>query len=254
MSTVDYHTVYVLHQRPYTDSKILVELLSRKYGRVNAVHRASKKSRSSGGLAYFRSMEAKWGGKGQLKTLHAIEPNTSAEVFALEGKTLFCGLYLNELLTRALAESDESALEESGVIFNLYEQSLKKLAKNTTLKEVEPVLRKFEYCLLAALGFGVDFSSDTGGNSIEEDLQYGLVAGEGFSPVQISDESAEPRLEHGATYAKDKILTLPGKAILAIGAGDFSAPESLKYAKLMSRILLPLVIGDRPLKSRELFV
>lgn len=250
MSSVDYHTTYVLHQRPYTDSKILVELLSQKYGRVSAVHRASKKSRASGGLAYFRSMEAKWGGKGQLKTLHAIEPSLNFQAVVLEGKTLFCGLYLNELLTRALPESDESAMEDAGIIFHLYEQSLKKLAKIKALREVEPILRKFEFNLLATLGFGMDFSSDTHGEKIQQSEHYILVVGEGFRLVDKHNDT----LAYQDTYPQEITQLLSGEVIAAIEIGDFSQPETLKGAKLITRKLLPLVIGERPLKSRELFV
>lgn len=240
MNSVDYHAVYILHQRPYTDSKILVELLSQKFGRVSAVFRASKKSRSTGNIAYFRSMEAKWAGKSQLKTLHALELNTNSAPIVLEGKILYCGFYLNELLTRSLPESDESAFEESNIIFHLYEQTLKKLAKLTELKEVEPVLRRFEFILLSTLGFGLEFTHDVNGREIQQNIYYQLNPGEGFSPC-------EPEPSDGTR------LLLRGSTISLIAMGDLDEPETLKSAKWISRIMLPLAIGDKPLKSKELF-
>ena len=239
MSTVDYHTVYILHQRPYTDSKILVELLSQKFGRVSTVFRASKKARNAGTLANFRAMEAKWSGKGQLKTLHSLEASLNSTPCVLSGKALFCGFYLNELLTRALPESDESAFEEASMVFTLYEQTLKKIEKIQEIKEVEPALRRFELFLMATLGFGLDFTVDAHGNAIDESKAYAFSMGEGFSLVSGVNEIRES--------------LFPGYVISALSKGDFSKLETLKFAKFLSRKMLPLAIGDRPLKSRELF-
>ena len=46
---------------------------------------------------------------------------------------------------------------------------------------------------------------------------------------------------------------LPGSALLALAQGEFT-PMSKRVAKVLCRDLLKPLIGDKPLKSRELFV
>lgn len=46
---------------------------------------------------------------------------------------------------------------------------------------------------------------------------------------------------------------LPGSELLALAQGEFT-PMSKRVAKVLCRDLLKPLIGDKPLKSRELFV
>jgi DNA repair protein RecO (recombination protein O) len=122
-------------------------------------------------------------------------------------------------------------------IFLLYEHSLQRLAAQHPL---EPILRQFELHLLESLGYGIDLTMDA--KSIEPlvaELNYCLDPAQGF---YAADESVPVN------------FLFSGEHIAALAAGDFSTPETRQTAKRITRTLLRPLLGNKPLKSRELFV
>lgn len=223
---------YILHARPFRDTSLIIDCLTRDWGRLSLLARGWRagKSRQKPALQPFTPMLLSWQGKSDLKTL--IHAETAGAHFPLQGLGLYAALYLNELLVRLLPVQDAHV-----VLTAVYEEALAALLPVTTVLAAEPVLRRFELNLLAHLGYGFDFSADAQGQPIRPDWLYHFVPEHGFSPA----------LPHG------RGLALPGAHLLAMAAQDWSERAVQRSAKALLRAVLQPLLGARPLLSRELF-
>ena len=226
---------YILHQRPYTDSRVILEFFTCHQGLVHAVARAPGK-RDKAKFEVFQPVNVEFSGASELKTLRYCEqiPESTA---TLSGTSLFCGLYLNELLQRLLSPG-----EPFTDLFSYYETTLHRLRNGAALTNLESTLRKMEFFLLAQLGFALDFSTCyTTGSPVNPDNTYRYVVGEGFSEANGA----------GSLYSRE--IRMPGSHLLAIAGGELENPEVLRTAKVISRRALAPLLNGKPLKSRELF-
>ncbi|MBC3766860.1 DNA repair protein RecO [Neptunicella marina] len=221
---------FILHKREYRETSYLVDAFCVGQGKVSFVAKGvrSAKSGLKSLLQPFQPVELQFYGKHQLKNLAACE--SVGRSINLQGKSLYCGLYLNELLNRLLL-SDYPCDE----LFEHYQQSLLQLAAGNDL---EPVLREFELNLLQDLGYGFDFSADATQNAIAPDGTYQWIAEQGFVPVYATQQ-----LKH----------VFIGADLLAVAGFDWTA-SSMSAAKLLCRMALQPLLGSKPLKSRELFM
>ncbi len=226
--------VYVLHQRRYSDSRMILELWAEHSGRIAGLFRIGRKPGSAAPML-FSPYEAQWRGRSELKALTVFEPAGQGGL-RLSGIGAMCGLYLNELLIRCIQPGDPHPR-----VFSVYQQALTDLQPVAELPQAEPVLRYFELRLLEQLGLAVNFfyCSDSG-NPILAHAHYELVVDAGF---RKSESGHDPRRG---------IFT--GHEILATGQFALENAGQRRAAKWMTRQLLAPVLGDRPLKSRELFV
>ena len=225
---------YVLHTRPWRDTSLLVEYFSREQGRVSLVAKGAKSRKHRGGspaalLQPFTPLQCSWSGRSQLRTLTDCESLGPALV--LPGRRLYSGLYMNEVLARLLHHDDPH-----GKLFDHYAAVLVLLAEG---EDEEVPLRQFELVLLEELGYGFDLACDG---------QSGApLDGEGWYHFHE---------EHGLVRAPDQGMDrLPrylGADLLQVAAGDFTA-GARRCAKRLMRQALTAYLGDRPLKSRELF-
>ena len=230
MNRVALTPVYVLHRRPYRNTSLLVELFSKEHGRVSAVARSARgpKSRYRGNLQAFIPMQASWSGHGELKSLNALE--LEGGFYPLMGKTLVCGLYLNELLLRLLQRHDPYPR-----LYQLYEQTLKLLVKADAF---EHSLRLFEKNLLCELGYGLLLHCEAKtGAPIQDQHHYRYQPELGF----IRSVEAE---------TQDYLFC--GKSLLDLEREELENEQSLKDAKRLMRMALNLHLGDKPIASREL--
>lgn len=234
---VDEQPAFIVHSRKYTDSRIIVELLTRDYGRVSGVLRQSSKSKRQFKVQPFSPLLVTWKGKSALKSLWQAEALSAP--LPLIAENLFCGLYLNELLLRCLPQDDSCE-----PIFDLYLKTITQLSKlnaRTGSIELETTLRCFEFQFLTELGFGINFELDRNEKKITGDSQqrYRFAVEEGFVPV------IDGELPLGVEY--------PAASLVAIREQNYET-ESLRLAKRLSRQAFYPLLGDKPLKTRELFV
>ena len=228
---IELQPAYILHTRPYRDTSMLLDVLTRDAGRIGLVARGvrSRKTPKRNLLNPFTRLLVSYQGKTDLKLLTHFEAESMP--LSLNGNYLFSGFYLNELILRLLPEMD--AHED---VFQLYERSLTELAQR---QELEPILRRFELQLLESLGYGIHFEADANsGEVIVATENYCLDPTQGFF-------AATPDIPQHFLFA--------GKHIVAIAANDFSLPELKQTAKRITRILLKPLLGNKPLMSRELF-
>ena len=221
---------YVLHARPYSDSSLILDCFAEEFGRVSLLAKGARnpKSRQRQLCQPFQPLILSWQGKSDLKTLTHIEMQGTDYRF-LQGDYLYSGFYLNELLLRTLSVGD-SAPE----LYQLYGTALGELLRQQPL---EPSLRRFELALLAERGYGVDLQREA----------------DHHTPLQAQacyhwyPESGWWRAAGDAPGAFD------GAHLLAIGSDELDNSDVLKTAKRLSRLLLKPLLGEKPLRSRELF-
>ncbi len=216
---------YVLHRRAYRETSSIVDFLSMEHGRVAGVARGTRGGRARP-VEPFTRLEVGWRGKGRMVTVTACE---TVHRWRLDGRRLFAGMYLNELMMRALPPEEEVA-----DLFRVYEAALAALEAG---EDLEPTLRVFEKCLLREIGYGLTFDIDaTDGGALREDQVYEFVDGEGFHAVAAGTPGA-----------------WRGAVLKGIADDRYDAPGVRRAAKAILRRALKPHLGDRPLASRELF-
>ncbi len=106
----------------------------------------------------------------------------------------------------------------------------------------EATLRLFEKRLLAEIGFGLVLDHDIGDNSpVVADAVYDYVLDRG--PVRINPER----------YARGQGVRVNGASLMALAHDALDDSTALRDAKLLMRAALARHLGDKPLRSRELF-
>ena len=222
---------YVLHGRPYRESSLLLEVLSREHGRVGLVARGARGSRSrwKNVLQPFRPLLLSWNQKGELGTLTAADQVASPP--ALLEESLFCGLYTNELTLRFLQRSDPHP-----GLFENYRALVSELAAGV---DPQPLLRTYEYQLLRAAGFGLQLEFESGSsNPVTAEAWYLYVP-----------ESGPVKCEYDVNKKNDLVS---GAALIALKSGNIE-DQYLAELKALMRRLIRFNLGDKPLNSQALF-
>jgi DNA repair protein RecO (recombination protein O) len=226
---VDAHPCYVLHQRPYRETSLLLEVLSGTHGRTGVIARGAK--RKSGGatalLQPFQRLILAWSGRGELGVLVSVEPD--GHHLNLQAGGLLAGFYLNELILRLLHRHDPHP-----ELFAAYETALQGLHAGMA---DESVLRLFEFKLLQSIGYGLVLDRDVvTGEPVMADRIYRFEAEKG--PVLIDS------MESGGVH---------GQTLLELARGRLESTLALQEAKKLLRTELGRQLGGRPLASRSLY-
>jgi DNA repair protein RecO (recombination protein O) len=222
---------FVLHSYPYKETSLIVDLLTRDFGRVALIAKGAKRPHSQlrGVLQTFQPLSASWTGKNELRTL------TDAEwvggMLPLEKTALLCGFYLNELLVKLTARDDAHP-----VLFDHYVSTLNQLAHN----EPPPiVLRKFEMALLKETGVAADFTRCIATHEkVRPEVQYVLEPERGPRPARASDGA--PRVS--------------GQTLLDMEHADYADPATQSQSKQLMRFLLAHHLGGAPLNTRQILI
>jgi DNA repair protein RecO (recombination protein O) len=222
---------FVLHNRPYRESSVMLEVLSREHGRVGLVARGARGARSrwKSILQPFRPLLLSWSQRGELGTV--TDADQVAAPPALSGEPLFCAIYANELLVRFLQRSDPHA-----GLFDHYNRMLADLAGG---ESTQRVLRLFEYRVLTAAGFGLQLEHESGSeHRLQPEAWYLYQPESGPLPREPANGEIEGLVS--------------GAALLALKSGDIGE-QHLKELKLLMRKLIRHHLGDRAIKSQQLF-
>ncbi len=232
---VSLEPAYVLHQRPYQDSGLLLEVFSPNYGRVGLVARGVRKAKGrwQSLLQPFVPLLLSWSGRGELGTLVDAEMSGAAQ--PLKGALLLSGFYINELLTRLLHRHDPHP-----ELFEYYQSLLLQLSllgEGDGQLPLQQRLRLFEKQLLEELGYALVLGHDViTGAVIEADTSYSYRLGAG--PVAVTHD----------------LLVVRGRSLLALAAGNLLDADVLRDAKRLLRAALDQQLGGRPLHSRQLMM
>ena len=227
-ASADLEDAFILHAWPYQETSQILEALGAQHGRVGLVARGARRpsSRWRSVLQPFLPLRLSWVGRGSLYTLRSAEPASFAP--ALDGLALMGAFYLNELILNFVRRGDPHP-----GLFIAYSQALAELRAGG---DPEPALRRFEFQLLAEVGYGLNLDQD-----VLNDVP--------LDPAAVY----EYRLEQGPVPAAagHDGLTFSGSELLAIGRGEFSSPAILRMAKRLFRAVLAHYLDGRVLKTRE---
>jgi len=229
---IDNQACFLLHSYSWRETSLIFEGFSREHGRLPMVAKGARRPTSAlrGTLMAFQPLEISWSGRGEVKTL--TQAAWQGGQALLGGVGLLCGYYLNELLLRLLAREDAHP-----ALFDAYAWTLAQLAAN---QPYEPLLRAFELILLREAGYAPTLDRDADSDkAVETAAEYLFIAERG--PVRVLEQRGE-------------LPSIPGRVLLAMAAGDFSAPETLAHAKTLMRRLIQYHLGGQALESRRILM
>jgi len=222
---------FILHHRPFRDSSQILDIISGDHGKLALVARGSRAARSrlKGVLRPFMPLSLSWVQRSDLGTL------TGAEVcgapIALSGDALLSGFYVNELLLHFLHRHDP----QPG-IFDIYARTIEALA---AADSIAACLRQFEIELLRQLGYALNFDHEA----------------DSYDPLQ-RERHYEYRFEQGPVRVQRSsgAMVFSGAQLLAIGAGRFEEPETLRASSRLLREVIGFHLGGKELKSRKVLL
>lgn len=226
MNRIELTPAFLLHRRPYKNNSLLLDFLSRDFGKICLIGKGIRKSQRS--IQMFQCLRISFVGRGDLQTLSNWEIDDTPRHFV--GETLILGLYANELIVRLLHQNDPHI-----AIFNEYQSLIKQI---NTLNQPSQywLLRIFEHHILAALGYGLNCQTDIHGGDIEPNKYYEYKLQSGFSPHSEGKISGDLL----NFLQKKDFLKIPNET-------------QLIACKNLNRQRLLQLLGGKPLNSRSLF-
>jgi DNA repair protein RecO (recombination protein O) len=222
---------FVLHSYPFKETSLVVELLTRGFGRVAVVAKGARRPKSAlrGVLMAFQPLLVSWSGKGELHTL--LRAEWDGRYRSLKGLPLICGFYLNELILKLTARHDPHER-----LFDTYAQTLGALLVSS---DPATILRTFEKNLLRELGYAVMLDRDVAsGQPIAAEQRYTYVVERG--PVGAGDDARAMGVE------------LLGQTLLDMQADVYSSALTQQQSKVLMRTLINHYLGDQVLHTRQL--
>jgi DNA repair protein RecO (recombination protein O) len=206
-------TAYVLHRYDWSESSVILDLLTREQGRLSVAAKGAKRpySQLRPVLLPFQRIHVTLGRvpasapsdaeASDVQTLRSAEWAGGAAM--LTGAALFSGFYLNELLMKLLARHDAHP-----ALFDVYAQTLPRLAAPEEA-QVQSALRAFELTLLREVGVLPDLSLATLTlDVVRADARYSLLPEAGVGQTRGDADLAgatliglQAALQHGSLPA-----------------------------------------------------
>lgn len=221
---------YLIHHRRYREKSHIVHLFTQEYGRVDGILRQIPPPQ-------YQPIRLQATGKSELKNLTKLEILNQPVFF--HGDAFFAGFYLNEIVLRLCPL--EEAMPQTFQQYQLILLQLQLLATHEhALLFLRQILRQFEHVLLQELGYAIDFSIDANQQVIQHEQNYQFQLNDGFMPVaQASRSSMSGWL----------IATMQNYE-----QGQDFTHEQLQLLAKLYRQMISSLLGDRPLKSRQLWI
>jgi len=227
---------WVLTTRAYRDTSLIVDCFTLNHGRISVVAKGAKQKRSRfrGLLQAFNCLNISWlEGNSDLYTLTDVEEIPHSSKF-LTGTALYCGFYLNELMTRLLHQHDPHPL-----LFDVYQDALG-LISDAEKSDLQRILRIFEKRMLQSIGYGLVLTHEAeSGDAVQSDMLYSYIPDVGLVSSNERNLNKSSRCIRGST-------------LLALETEQPMDAEGNVECKNMMRQILRYYLGDKPLKSREL--
>ncbi len=223
---IEQHPAFVLHARPYRETSLLLECLTREHGRLGVVARGVRGERSRlkrAQLEPFQPLLLDLLLRGELATLTAVE--TVGTPSRLSGDRGLAGLYLNELVVRLTGRQDPSP-----GLFDAYTQTLTRLGSAESLAWS---LRRFERDLLRSIGYGLQ-------------LEHEADTGEPLLPQAHYRYQAE---QGAVRCAAGSARTPRGSDLLALAHDRMPDEHGLRALRHMMREIIRFHLGGAELRA-----
>jgi DNA repair protein RecO (recombination protein O) len=244
---------FVLHSIAYSESSLIVELLTENQGRLSVIAKGAKRKGSAlrSVLMPFQPIEIAVSGKSELKTL------TKAEWlggYAMPvGDALICGFYVNELIMKLLPKEDPHP-----DLFTAYQRCVALLGQEVADGSgLDTALRTFEWQLLREVGYAPDLSVASNGSRLEVDREYRYFAGVGFrSEALAARETSHLETVQGQTIAALSALSAVNSSSENIDAAKvlLSSATTKMQAKRLTRSVLNHALDGQKLNSRQILI
>lgn len=231
MARTELAPAFLLHHRPFRDSSLLLDVLSREHGRLALVARGARgaRSRLKGILRPFMPLRMSWVLKRDLGTLTGAE--LDGPPIALTGDALLSGYYANELILNLQHRHDPQP-----EVFAAYRDTVLALA---AADNPAPALRIFEIELLRLLGYALNLDHDAASHAdLAPDMHYEYRPEQG--PVRVQRSSGE--------------MVFSGAELIAIRDGRFDDADCLRCAGRLMRHVVHHHLGGKELKSRKVLI
>ncbi len=222
---------FLLHHRPFRDSSLLLDVLTKDHGRLALVARGARSARSGlrGVLRPFLPLKLSWVQRSDLGTLTGAE--LDGRLLQLSGDVLLSGYYLNELLLHFLHRHDPQP-----EVYRAYRDTVTALGQSAN---TAAVLREFELELLRLLGYGVVTEEVPATEAdLQRDAFYEYRPDQG--PVRVQRTEGD--------------LVFAGEDLIGIRDRRFDEPRVLRAAGRLLRALISHHLGGRELKSRKVLL
>jgi DNA repair protein RecO (recombination protein O) len=230
---IDDEPAWILQHKPWRESSLWLTIFTQQQGRLNVLAKGARRPKSPwrGLLQPFTPLRLSCRGRTDLLTLTAAEKDHDRPAPKLQGKGVWLGYYLNELLLRFLYPYDTSP-----TLFQLYQQQLTALANAKNAADIENSLRFFEKHLLDESGYGLSLTPAM--DVAKTTQKYTYYPGKGIFP-----------------YVSDNMpgIHIQGSCLQSLQQGKPLSQECLPAAKQLLRRELARHLGHKPLKSRLLF-
>ena len=228
---VEHTPCYILHRRDYSESSLILEILSREHGRVSLIAKGAKRNKKQQGISYslYQEYLMSWVSKSELGTLIDVELATI--MTSMSPKQMMTGFYMNEIILRLLHKH-----ESHPELFDSYNSTVRELSNDNT---EQVLIRYFEKILLQSLGYGVIFDQDLNtGKDIVADVNYYYKLD--FGPTSNKQDS-------GAG------IPVSGSTLIGLNNETLMDTKNKNEAKRLLRSLLNQYLGEKPLESRKLY-
>ena len=233
---------FVLHRYDYSESSLILEVLTRHFGRVAVVAKGAKRPSSNFRpvLLPLQPLRLAFGGDAEIRTLKSAEW-VGGQVMPT-GDALLSGYYLNELLLRLLARDDPHP-----ALFDAYAATVQVLAGEHQ-PALQPALRAFELLLLREIGLLPTLDRQTATLApLQPEERYSLRPEGGLVEAQAVDARAS--LAGSQWQALQSALDAPAPFAATLREAA-AAPE----LKPQLRALLHYHCGVATLRTRQLMM
>lgn len=217
---------WVIHKAWSGDASARVTFFTEEYGLVRCLFKGGRTPKKQALLQSFTPLWLSLSVKGEAYFVHQLE--IASPPINLQGKYLFAGLYVNELLYYSLKLQDPHAQ-----LYRHYLYTLETLLTTSERFVLEATLRRFEWSLLCSCGYPMSFTHEAECfKPICTDAYYQFIPGEGF------------------ILADKGIL---GEHLLALSQDNLEDRKVLHVAKWVMRRAIEYLIEGREIKARQLF-
>ena len=222
-SAVYLQPAFILQQRKFRETSLIIDVLTRDFGRVSLLAKGVRKAKSktAGLLQPFIPLTMSYFGRSELKTLTDVE--MIQPFIQLQGLAIYCGFYVNELVGCFLHQYDPHP-----EVFACYGKCLSCLSESS---KIEAALRIFELDLMDAVGYGLQ-------------LEYDFHNNKAVHPLT----NYHFNVEQGPVEAPDGYFS--GKTLQALHLRELTDPQVLAEAKTLMRTVIAVYLRGKPLKSR----
>ncbi len=239
---IELQSAFVLQHRKFRETSLILDVFTRDYGIVSILAKGVRKAKSKTAalLQPFTALIISYSNKAELKILTHVE--RAQDAFDLAGMPLYCGFYLNELISLLLHKDDpypELFVDYTNCLYCLTQLTASSVTNSKSIEDsanifnlsLEAALRIFELNLLEKVGFALPIQYEAKNQMpIKASARYLFAVGQGV-------------FEH----PEGKIS---GKTLHALQKQQFDDEQTLAEAKYLMRSVINFHLNGKALKTR----